>query len=309
MDKTGTLTEGRMSVASVVTETGTDRDDALRAAGAVESASEHPIARAIVSAAGAVPAVTEFTGVAGGGVSGRVEGREVSAGSVAFVTRRLGALSSELDKAARDAAASGASVVAVGWDGAVRAVIAVSDRVRDDAREAVARLHRTGASVVLVTGDNAGAAGAVARELGIDDVVADVRPEGKLEEVRRRQAAGERVAMVGDGVNDAAALAAADLGIAMGGGTDAAKHASDITLTAGSPRAVAEAIELSRRTLGIIRGNLFWAFAYNVAAVPLAVAGLLNPMVAAAAMAFSSVFVVLNSLRLRSALRPARRSG
>jgi len=152
------------------------------------------------------------------------------------------------------------------------------------------------------------AAAAVARELGIDDVVADVRPEGKLEEVRRRQAAGKRVAMVGDGVNDAAALAAADLGIAMGGGTDAAKHASDITLTAGSPRAVAEAIELSRRTLGIIRGNLFWAFAYNVAAVPLAVAGLLNPMVAAAAMAFSSVFVVLNSLRLRSALRPARRS-
>ena len=308
MDKTGTLTEGRMSVASVATAAGVDRDEALRAAGAVESASEHPIARAIVAAAGAVPAVTEFTGVSGGGVSGSVEGREVTAGSMAFVTERLGAPGAELDAAARDAAGSGASVVAVGWDGAVRAVIAVADRVRDDAREAVARLHRTGASVVLVTGDNAGAAAAVARELGIDEVVADVRPEGKLDEVRRRQAAGERVAMVGDGINDAAALAAADLGIAMGGGTDAAKHASDITLTAGSPRAVAEAIELSRRTLGIIRGNLFWAFAYNVAAVPLAVAGLLNPMVAAAAMAFSSVFVVLNSLRLRSALRPARRS-
>lgn len=308
MDKTGTLTEGRMSVASVVTAGGIDRDEALRAAGAVESASEHPIARAIVAAAGAVPPVTGFTGVPGGGVSGSVEGREVTAGSVAFVAQRLGALSAELDAAAREAAASGASVVAVGWDGAARAVIAVADRVRHDAREAVTRLHRTGASVVLVTGDNAGAAAAVARELGIDEVVADVRPEGKLDEVRRRQAAGERVAMVGDGVNDAAALAAADLGIAMGGGTDAAKHASDITLTAGSPRAVAEAIELSRRTLGIIRGNLFWAFAYNVAAVPLAVAGLLNPMVAAAAMAFSSVFVVLNSLRLRSALRPARRS-
>lgn len=308
MDKTGTLTEGRMSVASVATAAGVDRDEALRAAGAVESASEHPIARAIVAAAGAVPAVTEFTGVAGGGVSGSVEGREVTAGSMAFVTERLGAPGPELDAAARDAAGSGASVVAVGWDGAVRAVIAVADRVRDDAREAVARLHRTGASVALVTGDNAGAAAAVARELGIDEVVADVRPEGKLDEVRRRQAAGERVAMVGDGINDAAALAAADLGIAMGGGTDAAKHASDITLTAGSPRAVAEAIELSRRTLGIIRGNLFWAFAYNVAAVPLAVAGLLNPMVAAAAMAFSSVFVVLNSLRLRSALRSARRS-
>lgn len=308
MDKTGTLTEGRMSVASVVTAGGIDRDEALRAAGAVESASEHPIARAIVAAAGAVPPVTDFTGVPGGGVSGSVEGREVTAGSVAFVAQRLGALSAELDAAAREAAASGASVVAVGWDGAARAVIAVADRVRHDAREAVTRLHRTGASVVLVTGDNAGAAAAVARELGIDEVVADVRPEGKLDEVRRRQAAGERVAMVGDGVNDAAALAAADLGIAMGGGTDAAKHASDITLTAGSPRAVAEAIELSRRTLGIIRGNLFWAFAYNVAAVPLAVAGLLNPMVAAAAMAFSSVFVVLNSLRLRSALRPARRS-
>lgn len=308
MDKTGTLTEGRMSVASVVTAGGIDRDEALRAAGAVESASEHPIARAIVAAAGAVPPVTDFTGVPGGGVRGSVEGREVTAGSVAFVAQRLGALSAELDAAAREAAASGASVVAVGWDGAARAVIAVADRVRHDAREAVTRLHRTGASVVLVTGDNAGAAAAVARELGIDEVVADVRPEGKLDEVRRRQAAGERVAMVGDGVNDAAALAAADLGIAMGGGTDAAKHASDITLTAGSPRAVAEAIELSRRTLGIIRGNLFWAFAYNVAAVPLAVAGLLNPMVAAAAMAFSSVFVVLNSLRLRSALRPARRS-
>ncbi len=308
MDKTGTLTEGRMSVASVVTAGGIDRDEALRAAGAVESASEHPIARAIVAAAGAVPPVTDFTGVPGGGVSGSVEGREVTAGSVAFVAQRLGALSAELDAAARAAAASGASVVAVGWDGAARAVIAVADRVRHDAREAVTRLHRTGASVVLVTGDNVGAAAAVARELGIDEVVADVRPEGKLDEVRRRQAAGERVAMVGDGVNDAAALAAADLGIAMGGGTDAAKHASDITLTAGSPRAVAEAIELSRRTLGIIRGNLFWAFAYNVAAVPLAVAGLLNPMVAAAAMAFSSVFVVLNSLRLRSALRPARRS-
>lgn len=308
MDKTGTLTEGRMSVASVVTAGGIDRDEALRAAGAVESASEHPIARAIVAAAGAVPPVTDFTGVPGGGVSGSVEGREVTAGSVAFVAQRLGALSAELDAAACEAAASGASVVAVGWDGAARAVIAVADRVRHDAREAVTRLHRTGASVVLVTGDNAGAAAAVASELGIDEVVADVRPEGKLDEVRRRQAAGERVAMVGDGVNDAAALAAADLGIAMGGGTDAAKHASDITLTAGSPRAVAEAIELSRRTLGIIRGNLFWAFAYNVAAVPLAVAGLLNPMVAAAAMAFSSVFVVLNSLRLRSALRPARRS-
>ncbi|MDR6166957.1 Cu+-exporting ATPase [Microbacterium paludicola] len=308
MDKTGTLTEGRMSVASVVTAGGIDRDEALRAAGAVESASEHPIARAIVAAAGAVPPVTDFTGVPGGGVSGSVEGREVTAGSVAFVAQRLGALSAELDAAARAAAASGASVVVVGWDGAARAVIAVADRVRHDAREAVTRLHRTGASVVLVTGDNAGAAAAVASELGIDEVVADVRPEGKLDEVRRRQAAGERVAMVGDGVNDAAALAAADLGIAMGGGTDAAKHASDITLTAGSPRAVAEAIELSRRTLGIIRGNLFWAFAYNVAAVPLAVAGLLNPMVAAAAMAFSSVFVVLNSLRLRSALRPARRS-
>lgn len=308
MDKTGTLTEGRMSVASVATAAGVDRDEALRAAGAVESASEHPIARAIVAAAGAVSAVTEFTGVSGGGVRGSVDGRDVTAGSMAFVTERLGAPGAELDAAARDAAESGASVVAVGWDGTVRAVIAVADRVRDDAREAVARLHRTGASVVLVTGDNAGAAAAVARELGIDEVVADVRPEGKLDEVRRRQAAGERVAMVGDGVNDAAALAAADLGIAMGGGTDAAKHASDITLTAGSPRAVAEAIELSRRTLGIIRGNLFWAFAYNVAAVPLAVAGLLNPMVAAAAMAFSSVFVVLNSLRLRSALRPARRS-
>ncbi|SDQ83958.1 cation-translocating P-type ATPase [Microbacterium sp. cf332] len=307
MDKTGTLTEGRMSVARVVTANGAAPDEALSRAAAVESASEHPIARAIVAAVDTVPAVADFAGFAGHGVRGVVAGEEVVAGSIAFVADRMAPLPAELLDAARDAAESGATVVAVGWDGHVRAVIAVADRVRDDAREAVARLHRTGASVVLVTGDNAGAAAAVAREIGVDEVVADVRPEGKLAEVRSRQAAGLRVAMVGDGVNDAAALAAADLGIAMGGGTDAAKHASDITLTAGSPVAVAAAIELSRRTLGVIRGNLFWAFAYNVAAIPLAVAGLLNPMVAAAAMAFSSVFVVLNSLRLRSALRPARR--
>lgn len=307
LDKTGTLTEGRMSVSAVTADTGIDRAEALRLAGAVEAASEHPVARAIVAAAGEVPAVTGFANVAGRGVAGVVEGRSIVVGSPRHVEERTGALPPALAEAARAAAERGATVVAVAWDDRARAVIAVADRIRDDSREAVARLHRVGASVALVTGDNAGAARAVATELGIDDVVAGARPEDKLAEVRRRQAAGQRVAMVGDGVNDAAALAAADLGIALGGGTDAAKHASDITLTAGSPLAVAAALALSRRTLRVIRGNLFWAFAYNVAALPLAVAGVLNPMVAAAAMAFSSVFVVLNSLRLRRAVRPARR--
>ncbi len=300
LDKTGTLTEGRMSVTDVVVA-GASRDEALRYAAAVENASEHPVARAVVAAVDAPAPVTAFAGVAGRGVVGEVEGRHVVVGSPGFATERLGALPEALRAAASAAETAGATVVAVGWDDAVRAVISVSDTVRPESRAAVDRLHRGGASVVLVTGDNAGAARAVADELGIDDVVSDVRPEDKLAQVRRRQSDGLRVAMVGDGVNDAAALAAADLGIAMGGGTDAAKHASDITLTAGSPIAVATAIELSRRTLRIIRGNLFWAFAYNVAALPLAVAGVLNPMVAAAAMAFSSVFVVLNSLRLRRA--------
>ncbi len=300
LDKTGTLTEGRMSVTDVVVADAS-REEALRLAAAVENASEHPVARAIVASVDTPAEVTGFAGVAGRGVVGEADGRHVAVGSPAFVAERAGIMPDALAKAGEAAAAAGATVVAVGWDAAVRAVIAVSDTVRADSRAAVDRLHRAGASVVLVTGDNAGAARAVAEQLGIDDVVADVRPEGKLDEVRRRQADGQRVAMVGDGVNDAAALAAADLGIAMGGGTDAAKHASDITLTGGSPIAVATALELSRRTLRVIRGNLFWAFAYNVAALPLAVAGVLNPMVAAAAMAFSSVFVVLNSLRLRRA--------
>ncbi|KAA9087319.1 heavy metal translocating P-type ATPase [Microbacterium radiodurans] len=309
IDKTGTLTEGRMTVGDVTAE-GIDPDDLLLLAGAVEAASEHPIARAVVAASGSAtpPDVDDFRSVAGRGVTGIVAGRTVAAGSVAFVESGAGLLPPTLREAVGRAEADGSSIVAVAVAGRPVGVVAVGDRIRSDARETVERLHRAGASVVLLTGDNAGAARSVATSLGIDDVVADVRPEGKLAEVRDRQDAGARVAMVGDGVNDAAALAAADLGIAMGGGTDAAKHASDITLTAGSPVAVAAAIELSRRTLGVIRGNLFWAFAYNVAALPLAVAGLLNPMVAAAAMAFSSVFVVLNSLRLRRALAPARRT-
>ena len=307
LDKTGTLTDGRMSVTDVVVAEGASRHEAVRFAAAVESASEHPVARAVVAAHDTAPEVSDFEQIAGRGVAGTVEGRRVVVGSVGFVAERVGVLPGALAAAAQTAAQAGATVVAVAWDDTPRAVISVADTVRRDSRAAVDRLHRVGASVALVTGDNPGAARAVAGGLGIDDVVADVRPEQKLDEVRRRQAAGLRVAMVGDGVNDAAALAAADLGIAMGGGTDAAKHASDITLTAGSPLAVADALELSRRTLRVIRGNLFWAFAYNVAALPLAVAGVLNPMVAAAAMAFSSVFVVLNSLRLRRAVQSTRR--
>ncbi|GAA3224920.1 heavy metal translocating P-type ATPase [Pseudonocardia petroleophila] len=301
LDKTGTVTEGRMSLVSVVGD-----EDALRWAGAVEAASEHPIAAAVVAGArervGDLPAVTGFANVEGLGVRGTVEGHDVVVGRAALDDLDLPAALVAAREAAEE---SGHTAVVVAWDGEARAVLAVADTVKPTSREAVAQLRALGLHPVLLTGDNARAARAVAGQVGIDDVIAEVLPADKLDVVKRLQDEGRVVAMVGDGVNDAAALAQADLGLAMGTGTDVAIEASDLTLVRGDLRAVGDAIRLSRRTLGTIRGNLFWAFAYNVAALPLAASGLLNPMIAGAAMAFSSVFVVANSLRLRG-FRPAR---
>jgi Cu+-exporting ATPase len=305
LDKTGTLTEGRMTVASVVTDEATDAVQALALVAAVERGSEHPVARAIVAAAGDGPVADDVRSLAGRGVIGTVDGVAVFAGRPAFAAEQ----GAELSPTLADAVAAGerrGTVVVAGWAlgeerPRVRAVFEIADTVRAESAGAVADLRGLGLDVVLLTGDNAGVAEAVAQELGIGTVRAGVLPEGKLAEIERLQAEGRVVAMVGDGVNDAAALAAADLGIAMGGGADAAMHAGDVTLVRSDPRAIVTAVRLSRRTMGVIRGNLFWAFAYNVAALPLAALGLLNPMLAGAAMAFSSVFVVLNSLRLRRA--------
>ncbi|MCP2031868.1 Cu+-exporting ATPase [Okibacterium sp. HSC-33S16] len=298
LDKTGTVTTGTMTLTEV---TATHPAALLRAA-SLETASEHPLARAIVAGAGdsALAPVADFVSTSGLGVTGTVEGTHVVVGRPAFVAEHGCVLGETLAAAVERAESSGATAVVVGWDGEVRGVLALSDRVKADARDAVTRLKQLGLTPVLLTGDNARAAHAVATEVGIDRVVSGVLPEQKVAEISRLQSTGARVAMVGDGVNDAAALATADLGIAMGSGTDAAISAADITLVRSELGGVADAVELSRRTLGTIHGNLFWAFAYNVAALPLAAFGLLNPMVAGAAMAFSSVFVVLNSLRLRS---------
>ncbi|GGX68910.1 heavy metal translocating P-type ATPase [Streptomyces fructofermentans] len=306
LDKTGTVTTGRMTLLAVHTAGGTDRDEVLRLAGALEHASEHPVARAVAegasAAAGPPPAPEQFANVPGLGVRGVVEGHAVLVGGERLLARQGVELPPDLGRAKERAEAAGRTAVAVAWDGEARAVLEVADAVKDTSAEAVRRLRALGLTPILLTGDNRAVAVSVAREVGIDadDVIAEVLPEGKVDVVRRLQEQGRSVAMVGDGVNDAAALAQADLGLAMGTGTDAAIEASDLTLVRGDLRAAADAIRLARRTLGTIRSNLFWAFAYNVGALPLAAAGLLNPMIAGAAMAFSSVFVVGNSLRLRS---------
>ncbi|TFV80973.1 copper-translocating P-type ATPase [Microbacterium sp. dk485] len=304
LDKTGTVTTGTMTVTAVHPAPGVARSDLLAAAAAVESGSEHPVARAIVNEAvaetGTVSPAETFDSHAGFGVQGIVAGSLVVAGRPSWLQDQWGIRPADaLQQEADTLAAGGATVVAVGRDGRHLGIIAVADTVKPTSAEAVARFRALGMTPVLLTGDNEGAAREIAARVGIDQVHAAVTPAGKLEVVRRLQEDGHVVAMVGDGVNDAAALAAADLGLAMGGGTDAAIAASDITVVSGDLLVVADAIRLARRTLGTIKGNLFWAFAYNVAAIPVAMAGLLNPLVAAAAMALSSVFVVTNSLRLR----------
>ncbi|MEU6445221.1 heavy metal translocating P-type ATPase [Streptomyces sp. NPDC046979] len=298
LDKTGTVTTGRMTLHEVYAAEGTGEEEVLRLAGAVEHASEHPVARAVAAGAeervGPLPDVGDFVNVPGRGVRGRVEGREVAVG------RLHDELPPEVARARDEAESRGRTAVVVGWDGAARGVLAVADAVKETSAEAVAELRRLGLTPVLLTGDNRRVAESVAAAVGIDEVIAEVLPEEKVAVVERLRAEGRTVAMVGDGVNDAAALATADLGLAMGTGTDAAIEAGDLTLVRGDLRVAADAIRLSRRTLTTIRGNLVWAFGYNVAALPLAAAGLLNPMIAGAAMAFSSVFVVTNSLRLRA---------
>ncbi|WP_406833154.1 heavy metal translocating P-type ATPase [Pedococcus sp. KACC 23699] len=326
LDKTGTVTTGRMTLEQVVPATGEDAAEVLRLAGALEDASEHPVARAVAAAArtapartapsstapassavgpggadaGALPVVEDFTNEQGLGVRGQVEGKVVLVGRPALLADWSVSVPDELTVAMTAAHSRGATAVVVAWDGRARGVVTVADTVKEGSAEAVAELRRLGLTPVLLTGDNEGAARHVADLVGIDEVHAEVLPQDKVDVVKGLQDQGRVVAMVGDGVNDAAALAQADLGLAMGTGTDVAIEASDLTLVRGDLRVAADAIRLARRTLGTIRGNLFWAFAYNVAAIPLAAAGLLSPMLAGGAMALSSVFVVTNSLRLRT---------
>ncbi|MGW0824759.1 heavy metal translocating P-type ATPase [Streptomyces sp. NPDC002845] len=317
LDKTGTVTTGRMQLQDVFTVPGVDEVELLRVAGALEHASEHPIARAIAAGAGersetgvhpaegrrragSLPVPESFENVAGLGVQGVVDGRAVLVGREKLQDEWAIELPRELAEAKAAAEAEGRTAVAVAWDGEARGVLTVADAIKETSAEAVAELRGLGLRPVLLTGDNRLVAESVARAVGIDEVIAEVLPQDKVDVVKRLQKEGRTVAMVGDGVNDAAALATADLGLAMGTGTDAAIEAGDLTLVRGDLRVAADAIRLSRKTLTTIKGNLFWAFGYNVAALPLAALGMLNPMIAGAAMAFSSVFVVTNSLRLRS---------
>jgi Cu+-exporting ATPase len=314
LDKTGTVTEGKLALVDVITAKHVDQAEALRLVGAVEHASEHPIARAIADAAlrqGPLPAVDSFENREGLGVQGVVDGHALVVGRPSLLAEWGVELDAGLAAAVAAAQADGKTAIAAAWDGEARAIFVVADTVKPSSAEAIAELERLGLRSILLTGDNEATARTVAAEVGIDEVIADVLPADKAAVVSRLQEEGAVVAMVGDGVNDAPALAQADLGLAIGTGTDVAIEASDLTLVSGDLRAAADAIRLSRRTLATIKGNLFWAFAYNVAALPLAASGYLNPLIAGGAMAFSSVFVVSNSLRLRGfrARRSVDRSG
>jgi Cu+-exporting ATPase len=303
LDKTGTVTTGKMTLLGIHPAEGVDERELLRIAGAVEDGSEHPIAQAIAKGAtqrvGALPAPESFVNIEGRGVQGIVDGHLVLVGRATLLIEWSISEDPALLAAKSEAEAAGQTAVVVAWDGKARGVLVVADAVKNTSAEAIAQLKALGLTPVLLTGDNSTVAHHVAQQVGIDQVIAEVLPQDKVEVITRLQADARVVAMVGDGVNDAAALAQADLGLAMGTGTDVAIEAADLTLVRGDLRSAADAIRLARRTLGTIKGNLFWAFAYNIAAIPLAAFGLLNPMFAGAAMAFSSIFVVSNSLRLR----------
>ncbi|TQO20353.1 Cu+-exporting ATPase [Rhodoglobus vestalii] len=313
LDKTGTVTTGEMRLSGIEVLPGENEEHVLAWAATVETGSEHPVGRAVVTAAKErdldLPAATEFTAHSGSGVQATIDGTVAYVGRASWLTSDQNQTVSDAALALVETAeAAGSTAMVVAWDGQARGVLIVGDTVKASSADAIAEFIRLGLRPVLLTGDNAGAAASVAATVGIEDVHASITPQGKLDVIRSLQAEGRVVAMVGDGVNDSAALAAANLGIAMGGGTDAAIAASDITVVSGDLMVVADSVRLAKRTLGVIRGNLFWAFAYNVAALPIAMLGLLNPLVAGAAMAFSSVFVVMNSLRLRG-FKGSARSG